>query len=54
MLWQASFDGVTTALEGGADLPEIVWLEGQERNITARFGDRAYGVVSALLLRVIG
>ncbi len=47
VLWQASFDGMTTALEGGADLPEIDWLEGQARNITARFGDRAYGVVSA-------
>ncbi|MDX2435417.1 MAG: SpoIIE family protein phosphatase [Acidobacteriota bacterium] len=47
VLWQAKFDGVTSALDGGADLPEIDWVEGQKRNITARFRDRAYGVVSA-------
>ena len=48
VLWRAKFDGVTSALDGGADLPEIDWVEGQQRNITARYRDQAFGVVSAV------
>jgi len=46
--WQARFGERVVGLEGGEDLPETDWLTGNERQLTARYGDRTYGVVSSV------
>ncbi len=45
--WQARFGDRIVGLEGGEDLPEMAWLTGSERRLTARSGERTYGVVTA-------
>jgi len=46
--WQARFGDRMVGLQGGEDLPEMVWLAGEERRLTVRHGDRAFGVASAV------
>jgi len=47
VVWQARFGDRIVGLEGGEDLPEIDWLTGNERQMTARDFDRTFGVVSS-------
>jgi HAMP domain-containing protein len=47
VVWQARIGGRSVVTAGGEDLPEIEWIDGEERALTARHGDRAFGVVSA-------
>ncbi len=47
IVWQARFGGQLVRLGGGDDLPELNWLEDDVRQLTARSGNTAYGVVSA-------
>jgi len=47
VVWQARLGDRIVGLEGGKDLPEMGWLTGNERDLTARYGDRSYGVVSS-------
>jgi HAMP domain-containing protein len=47
VIWQARFGDRSIRLEGGEDLPEMDWLTGNERDLTARYGDRPFDVVSS-------
>jgi HAMP domain-containing protein len=47
VIWQARFGDRSIGLEGGEELPEVDWLTGKERDLTARYGDRPYDVVSS-------
>jgi HAMP domain-containing protein len=47
VVWQARFGDRHVGLQGGEDLPKIDWLNASERDLTARYGDRAFGVVSS-------
>ena len=46
--WQARLGGRDVRLGGGAELPEIDWVENDPRSIVARHGDAVYTVVAAL------
>ncbi len=47
VVWQARIGDRIVDLEGGQDLPEMDWLVASERQLTARYGDLTYGIVSA-------
>lgn len=47
IVWQARFGDRIVGLEGGDELPEMAWLTWNERQLTARFGEQTFGVVSA-------
>jgi HAMP domain-containing protein len=45
--WQARLGDRSIGLEGGEGLPDLTWLSGNERHLTASFNDGTYGVVSS-------
>jgi HAMP domain-containing protein len=47
VIWQARIGGLDVRLGGEADLPELDWVEGDQRDIVARYGNRMFGVVAA-------
>jgi serine phosphatase RsbU (regulator of sigma subunit) len=47
VLWQAKIGGQTIEIAGGENLPEIDWVVGEDRRITAVYGDQVFGLVSA-------
>ena len=47
VVWQVRIGGRSVVTAGGEGLPEIEWIDGEERTLTARYGDRAFGIVSA-------
>jgi HAMP domain-containing protein len=48
VVWQARLGGRDLRLGGGAELPEIDWVEDDPRSIVVRHGDASYSVVAAV------
>jgi serine phosphatase RsbU (regulator of sigma subunit) len=48
VIWQARLGGRDVRLGGGAELPEIDWIEDDPHSIVIRHGDASYTVVAAL------
>jgi len=45
--WQARLGDENLALNGGETLPEIAWVDGEERNLIVQHGAVAYGLVAS-------
>jgi HAMP domain-containing protein len=44
--WQATLGGRILNLVGGADIPPVTWTGGERSGVVARYGDRAFSVVT--------
>jgi HAMP domain-containing protein len=45
--WQARLGDEYLALNGGETLPEIAWVDGEERSLIVQHGAKAYGLVAS-------